>query len=564
MSNENLPPNDDEQEPLRGADNIQSATVKPVHKISKVWFIPLVALLIGSWMVYQNWANQGPLITIYFETAEGLDIDTTKIKLRDITIGKVVDLKLNERLDGIEITARLQKNTDELLKIDTEFWVVKPRIGNGGVTGLSTLLSGAYIELSPGVDEETKYEFVGLESPPVTPLGTPGLHITLDSDNQSGLHIGDPIIFRGINVGRVEYVHFNVEERRVYYNAFIESPYDKLVTTNTRFWRINGIEVDLSADGVQIHSGTFETFLAGGVAFDVPANLPKGEVVSKRAYYTIYEDKKDVLLNQFKNAQDFILLFGQSIRGLNPGAPVEYKGVRIGTVMRTDIDYDEMGNLLDQETRIPVLIQIEPARLGLKDLKEETIEIRERMNKMIASGLHGFISSGNLLTGSKFIEIQYVEDTHSKEQYFSGYQVIPTAASEIDNLLQKLDNIFATLDQLPLNDLVGNVSETMKEMKTAMIDFSAASTQVDQFLDNSEGKAMIANVNKTLRSIEVLAKGFSEGSKTHQDISAMLQSLEGALKELTPVLSQLNHQPNSLLFGGEKEADVEPRGKEND
>ena len=223
-----------------------------------------------------------------------------------------------------------------------------------------------------------------------------------------------------------------------------------------------------------------------------------------------------------------------------------------------------MGNLLDQETRIPVLIQIEPARLGLKDLKEETIEIRERMNKMIASGLHGFISSGNLLTGSKFIEIQYVEDTHSKEQYFSGYQVIPTAASEIDNLLQKLDNIFATLDQLPLNDLVGNVSETMKEMKTAMIDFSAASTQVDQFLDNSEGKAMIANVNKTLRSIEVLAKGFSEGSKTHQDISAMLQSLEGALKELTPVLSQLNHQPNSLLFGGAKEADVEPRGKEND
>ncbi len=563
MTNDNLPSKHESSE-QNGNETIQPASVEPVHKISKVWFIPLVALVIGSWMVYQNWANQGPIITIYFETAEGLDIDTTKIKLRDITIGKVVDLKLNERLDGIEIKARLQKNTEELLKIDTEFWVVKPRIGNGGVTGLSTLLSGSYIELSPGVDEETKYEFVGLESPPVTPLGTPGLHVTLDSDNQSGLHIGDPIIFRGINVGRVEYVHFNVEERRVYYNAFIESPYDKLVTTNTRFWRINGIEVDLSADGVQIHSGTFETFLAGGVAFDVPANLPKGEVVSKRAYYTIYEDKKDVLLNQFKNAQDFILLFGQSIRGLTPGAPVEYKGVRIGTVMRTDIDYEEMGNLLDQETRIPVLIQIEPARLGLKDLKEETVEIRERMNKMIASGLHGFISSGNLLTGSKFIEIQYVDNTESKEQFFNGYQVIPTAASEIDNLLQKLDNIFASLDQLPLDDLVGNASHAMKEMKTAMVDFSAASTQVDKFLDNAEGKAMVANVNKTLRSIEGLAKGFSEGSKTHQDIRTMLQALEGALKELTPVLAQLNHQPNSLLFGGAKDADVEPRGKDNE
>jgi paraquat-inducible protein B len=565
MANEDHTMNNDSQSnPNNTPSNSAQASVKPVHRISKVWFVPLVALVVGFWMVYQNYSNQGPLITLYFETAEGLEVDSTKIKLRDITIGKVTDLELNERLDGIEITARLQKNTEDLLRVDTEFWVVKPRIGNGGVSGLSTLLSGAYIELSPGIDEETKREFVGLENPPVTPLGTPGLHITLDSDNQTGLNIGDPVLFRGIEVGRVEFVHFNVEERRVYYNAFIESPYDKLVTTNTRFWRINGIELDLSADGVQIHSGTFETFLAGGVAFDVPANLPKGEIVSERAYYTIYEDRKDVLLNQFKNAQEFILLFGQSIRGLIPGAPVEYKGVRIGTVIRTDIDYPEMGNLLDQDTRIPVLIQIEPARLGLKDVKEETVEIKERMNKMIASGLHGFISSGNLLTGSKFIEIQYVEDSMSSQQYFSGYQVIPTAASEIDNLLQKLDNIFASVDQLPLDDLVINAKDAMKEMKIAMQDFSAASSEVDRFLDNHEGKAMIANINQTLRSIEGLANSFSEGSKTHQDIRLMLQSLESTLRELTPVLSQLNHQPNSLLFGGAKDEDMQPRGSKNE
>ena len=544
--------------------NAHSATVRVEHRISKVWFIPIVALLIGSWMVYQTWANQGPLINIYFETAEGLEIDTSKIKLRDITIGKVVDLKLNERLDGIQITARLDKNTEELLNIDTEFWVVKPRIGNGGVSGLSTLLSGAYIEISPGVEQAKKTDFVGLENPPVTSLGTPGLHVTLDSDSQSGLNIGDPIIFRGIPVGRVEYVHFNVDERRVYYNAFIDSPYDQLVTTNTRFWKISGVEVDFSADGLQIHTGTFETFLAGGVAFDVPENLPKGQVVSKRAYYTIYEDKKDVLYNQFKNAQEFILLFGQSIRGLKPGAPVEYKGVRIGTVLRTDIDYTEMGNLLERNTRIPVLIQIEPARLGLQDKQTEVIKVKQIVNEMISSGLHGFISSGNLLTGSKFIEIQYVSKTQSKEQYFDGYQVIPTAASEIDNLLEKLDNIFATIDQLPLDELVGNATIALAEMKTAMIDFSAASTQVDQLLDNTEGKQLIGNVNTMLSSIEKLAKDFSNGSKTHQDIQNMLQALESLLKELSPVLSQLNHQPNSLIFGGANEEDIEPKGKNDD
>lgn len=540
------------------------ADVEHVHRISKVWFIPIIAIFIGSWMVYEAWSNQGPLITISFETAEGIEIDNTKIKLRDITIGKVVDLQLNDDFKGIQITARLNKDTEKLLKSDTLFWVVKPRVGSGGVSGLSTFLSGSYIELSPGIVGETKHEFLGLENPPVTPLGTPGLRITLDSDSRSGLDIGDPIIYRGIKVGRIEFVHFNVDERKVYYNAFIESPYDKLVTTNTRFWRLNGIELEMSADGIRVETGTLETFLGGGVTFDIPDNLPPGDLITKRAYFSIYSNKTEVLEKQFKIAQEFVLLFGQSIRGLSPGAPVEYKGVRIGTVVRTDIDYDDMNNLLDKNTRIPVLIQIEPARLGLKDQETELVNVKRAVSKMINSGLHGFISSGSLLTGSKYIEIQYVANTSSKEQQFSGYQVIPTAASEIDSLLEKLDNILGTISQLPLAELVDNASGAMARMDIAMVNFSKASHQVDSLLDNAESEFLIANVNKTLAGFETLANDFSQGSKTHQDIQNLLTAMESMLKELTPVLSQLNHQPNSLIFGGEKDDEVEPIGNHND
>ncbi len=561
MSNQN---NTSESNSDSNSTEAPEAIVKDVHKISKVWFIPIIAILIGSWMVYQTWANQGPLITLFFETAESVEVNNTKIKLRDITIGKVVDLRLTDNFDGIQVTARLEKNTEKLLKIDTEFWVVKPRIGKGGVSGLSTLLSGSYIELSPGIHEDIKYDFVGLEIPPVTPLGTPGLRITLDSDNQSGLDIGDPVIFRGIQVGRIEYVHFNVEERTVYYNTFIESPYDKLVTTNTRFWRMNGLEFDLSADGLQVQTGTFETLMGGGVTFDVPANLAKGDVITKRAFFTIYSDKSEVLEKQFKNAQEFVLLFGQSIRGLSPGAPVEYKGVRIGTVVRTDIDYKEMGNLLDRKTRIPVLVQIEPARLGLLDDEGDIVKVKQMVNEMISSGLHGFISSGSLLTGSKYIEIQYIAETSTKEQFFSGYQVIPTAASEIDNLLEKVDSILGTIDHLSLDTLIENASAAMAEMRIAMVNFSNASEQVDSLLDNPDSKHLIAGVNQTLSSFEELAKDFSEGSKTHQDIQNMLSAMELMLKELTPVLSQLNHQPNSLIFGGKKDQEVEPKGENNE
>ncbi len=551
--------------PLDSNDlEVAVAEVRHLPRISKVWFIPIVAVLIGSWMIYQTRANLGPLITIYFETAEGIDINKTSIKLRDITIGKVVDLQLNDEFDGIKITARLEKNTEKLLKVDTEFWVVKPRIGNGGISGLSTLLSGAYIELSPGVLKESKGDFVGLENPPVTALGTPGLYITLDSSSHSALAIGDPVIFRGIQVGRIEYVHFNVDERTVYYDTFIESPYDKLVTSNTRFWNISGLGFDLSADGIQVQVGSIETLMGGGVTFDVPENLPKGEIITERAFFTIYATKKDVLLKQFKNAQQFILLFSQSIRGLSPGAPVEYKGVRIGSVVRTDIDYPDMGNLLDKKTLIPILIEIEPARMGLKDIPEEVAKVKSAVMQMIANGLHGFISSGSLLTGSKYIEIQYVSDTMVPEQIYSGYQVIPTAASELDNLLEKLDSILGTIDNLSLGTLIDNAGGAMGEMKMAMENFSKVFVQVESILKRPESEHLISSLNQTLLSFDQLAKDFSGGSKTHQDIQNMITAMEKMVKELTPILSQINHQPNSLIFGGKRSDEVEPKGDNNE
>lgn len=540
------------------------ARVSPVHRVSKVWLIPIVALLIGSWMVYQTWANQGPLVKIFFETAEGLGADNTKIKLRDITVGRVVDMKLSSKFDGVEITARMEKGTDSLLTIDTEFWVVKPRIGSGGVSGLSTILSGAYIEISPGSDERSRYDFVGLENPPVTPSGTPGLHVTLDSDSQTALDIGDPIMFRGIKVGRLEYQHFNIEERVVYYDAFIESPYDKLVTRNTRFWRMQGVDVNLSADGIKVNTGTLETLIGGGVTFDVPINLPKGEIITERAFFTIYDDEDEVLQKQFKNAQEFVLLFSQSIRGLKPGAPVEYKGVRIGTVLRTDIDYPEVKNFLDEKTRIPVLVQIEPARLGMEDRKDEIALVRESMQNMITHGLHGFLSSGSILTGSKYIEIAYINGTRSNSQTFGSYQLIPTATSEIDNLLEKVDSILGTIDNLSLGTLIDNASSAMVDMRKAMINFDRASAQVDNLLDTTESNELIANVNLTLRSFEKLAQDFSEGSTTHQELQNMILTMETMLKELTPVLSQLNHQPNSLIFSGKKSDELVPKGKSNE
>ncbi len=253
------------------------AEIKEVKSISKLWFLPLVALLIGCWMLYYQWSNQGSLITIHFLSAEGIEAGKTKIKFLNVNIGDVKSVQLNEDGDDVLVTARMSKAAEKLLVKDSQFWVVSPKVSLDGISGLSTIISGVYIQLSRGVSTEYKDKFYALESPPVTPLGTPGLHITLNSNDQFAYEKGDPITYKGLTVGQFEDIYFNFEERVVYYNAFIKAPYHKLITTNTKFWDITGLNVDLKADGLSIKTGNLETILSNGVTFDVPTDACRRE-----------------------------------------------------------------------------------------------------------------------------------------------------------------------------------------------------------------------------------------------------------------------------------------------
>ncbi|MDH3692492.1 MAG: MlaD family protein, partial [Gammaproteobacteria bacterium] len=235
-------------------------------KFSTVWLVPVVALVIGLWMIYSHYAGLGSIIEITFVSGDGIQAGTTKVRSKNVEIGEVLDLRLSEDAENVVLSVRIFNHAEALLREDSQFWVVRPRIGAGGISGLSTLLSGAFIELSPGTSDEVADRFRGLEAPPITPLGTPGLHVTLDSASNRPLNEGDPILFNGMPVGRIEYVHFNTQKRRTYYDAFIAAPYDRLVTDRTRFWFSSGINIDLSPDGLRFEIASLSTLLAGGVA----------------------------------------------------------------------------------------------------------------------------------------------------------------------------------------------------------------------------------------------------------------------------------------------------------
>ncbi|AWL12145.1 Paraquat-inducible protein [Saliniradius amylolyticus] len=541
----------------------QQADIKAARSLSAIWLVPLVALIIGGWMVYYQWANQGPEIQIEFESAEGLEAGKTKIKARNVDVGEVTQIRLKKSNDGVLVSARMNKEAEHLLNADSQFWVVSPRVSISEVSGLTTLLSGPYIELSPGQSNKTKTRFTGLEEPPVTPQGTPGLFVTLNSDDEFAYGRGDPITYKGLTVGKVEDIFFNIEERVVYYNAFIEAPYHQLVTHNTRFWNVSGVRLELKSDGISVHTGNVETLLTNGIAFGVPDNMPKGERVTERAYFDIYPDYEKASEARYKEEAHFVMLISDTVRGLNVGAPVEYRGLPVGKVKSIDMSGAELGNILNEDYRIPVLFSIQPGRVGLPDNAEGLDHVKVQTRKWIKQGLKASLQTGNLLTGAQFVELQfYPQSTQGSVERFDDYLVIPAISDEFTQITQKVSAILDKFNAIEMNKLATDTQQMVTEFTQTAKTFRQASADFSQLSEDLDTRQLTANLNRTLSQLNQLLRDYGADSQTYDGLNRTLESLNRMMRDLKPLIMQLNHTPNSLIFTGAEEDDPEPQAKE--
>lgn len=535
------------------------AEIKPVKGISAIWIVPIVALLIGAWMIYFHLSNQGPVITIMFESAEGMEAGKTKIKSRHVNVGEVESIALNEAGDGVTVTARLAKDTDNMLVADSQFWIVTPKISLSGVSGLETLISGVYIEIAPGASKEPQDTFTALDSAPVTPVGTPGLHITLNSNEEFAYAKGDPIIYKGLTVGQIEDVYFNLEERVVYYNAFIKAPYHKLITTNTRFWDVSGLSVDLNAEGITLKTGNIETMLTNGVTFDVPDGMPPGDRVLTRDYFDIFDDYQSASNARYKYSLKYVVFVSDSIRGLKVGAPVEYRGVLIGEVASVNLATADPDIMYSEAIRIPVLISLQPGRVGLPD-NERGVQLMNEQNMLwVKNGLRASLKTGNLLTGSLFVELQHFDMPELTEQEsYEGYAVIPTVKDEFSQIADKLGQFVDKINHLPLDDIAGNANTTLVEASALLQELQQTSRSLDKLLQSAQQQELIGEVKHTLQNVSGLTKDFSAGSAGYEELEATLKSISEVMYELKPLLEQLKHQPNGLIFDSGAE-NLEPK-----
>jgi len=339
------------------------------RSISKVWIIPIIAILLGAWLVKNHFDKQGRIIDVTFIDAEGISAGKTEVRCRSVVIGKVSAVTLDKDLNVL-IEMRIKSEHSHLVREESRFWVVRPRVSGSSISGLGTILSGSYIELDPGVTTGPfKNSFVGLEEPPLTPSTVPGLRLNLTSKEPGSVDIGTGLYFKGTLIGQVESRNFETSTRVTSFGVFIEEKFAPLVCKETRFWRDNGLNLEVGANGFQLDLPSMDSLIAGRINLGVPADLTDGPPIQDGSTIILFDDKELADTSTFDQADEFLLLVDQSVRGLSANAPVEFRGLPIGRVK--EISYNLAGDL--PISKIPLLIQLDKRLLtkhfplGLKD-----------------------------------------------------------------------------------------------------------------------------------------------------------------------------------------------------
>lgn len=551
----------------RSGSEPPEALVKRRRGISVVWAIPIVAALIGLFLAYKAYTDQGPTIRISFQTAEGLEAGKTKIRFLDVEVGTVQSVVIGDDLKHILVTAQMAPGAETYLKADTQFWIVKPRVGVGGVSGLGTLLSGAYIGLTPGSGEAAR-EFVGLEEPPPISANVPGREFVLTAPTLGSLSPGAPIYYRGIDIGQIMSYRLNEDASELEVEIFVKEAYQNLIRTRSRFWNASGIDISTGATGIDVQIASLQSLLVGGIEVDTPPGLEQSEIAAAGARFPLYANQRALAQAQFTDKIPYLVHFEGSVRGLNPGAPVEFRGITVGTVTSVQLEFDPATSRI----RIPVTIEIEPQRI-IPNLAAVGVERGKAMAELVANkGLRAQLQTGNLLTGELFVDLVLVPDAPKAELITTGpIPEIPSVPATLDQLQASATAILNKIAKLPLDELAASLTRTAEglerivtspDIQEAGKSIGPAIAQLQQtigrfdtatgpLLESVSGTAAAATA--TLRDAQAavlsIQRTLGSGSPLASNAENMMQELTRAARSIRVLADYLERNPQALIRG---------------
>lgn len=505
------------------------AVVETRSRPSIVWLIPVIAALVGGFVAWRAFSERGPEITIALASAEGLEAGKTEIKYKDVAVGLVEDVALEADLSGVVVHARMVKGAERWLTEQTRFWVVKPRVAGGQVSGLGTLLSGSYIGVDPVTEGARARSFVALEEAPLVTMSEEGRHFTLRSDRAGAIDVGSPVYFRRIAVGQVISSELDPKDDFVTTRIFVRAPYDQRVRVDSRFWNASGFDATVSADGVMIDTQSIVSVLIGGIAFDAP----RGEaatVAEAERVFPLYDNRHAADERHYTNTVTWLVRFDQSVRGLTVGAPVEFRGIPIGQVTDVRIEFDRE----EKRFLIPVTIEIEPERLGTGPVAPA--ERRDVVDRLVAAGMRAQLKSGNLLTGQLFVALDLFEHAEPAQVAWDApIPEFPTIPTPIEEITSNLTRLAERLGKIPVEQIGADLNASLRALRVT--------------LQKSEdiGPALTSTLEQTRRTLASVGPD----STVNTELRRALLELSDAARALGLAADQIQSQPNSLLFGKE-------------
>jgi paraquat-inducible protein B len=519
-------------------------------RLPLVWILPAVVVLVGAFVVIREKIAQGTSIEIRFENAEGLEANKTKVRYKDVDIGEVREIRVGDDRKEVIVTADINRNAKTYLVQDTRFWVVRPRVSGAGVSGLATLVSGAYISVDVGHSAAKRDHFVGLEIPPIVTADLPGREFILHADDLGSLDIGSAVFYRHITAGQVVGYSLDPGGTGVTIKVFINAPFDAYVTGETRFWQASGIDMTVTADGVKLRTESLASILEGGVGFGTLPGLPTVRVPADTAF-TLFNDEDRAMRPSETEIRSFVMYFGGTLRGLSAGAPVDLQGITVGEVKSLDVEYDERSKQL----AFPVVIELYPQRLRGRAQRAAgatasnpppAADSRALIDSLVAHGLRAELKTGNLLTGQKFVALDVHHDV-AKEKVVWNEQpaIFPTISGGLDDIQDSVGVIAKKLSKVPFDQLSARLISAMNSLDQTL-------KSADQLLHNVDSN-LAPQVQATLAEAQAALKNakdlLGQDAPLENDLGSTLLQVSRAAKSISALVDYLERHPESMLRG---------------
>jgi len=548
------------------------ARVQTHRGFNPIWLIPLVAAAIAAFLGIRALSQEGETITISFATAEGLTAGQTHIRHKAVDLGTVRRITLSRDMQHVTVEADMRREADPFLTDHARFWVVRPRLSAGNISGLETLLSGGYVEMDPGLPGgKPRTAFRGLEEPPAVRSDEPGLAFVLKAERIGSISSGSPVFFRDITAGEVlgYDVHpaVRAEETFVTVHVFIRAPYDSFVHDGSYFWNASGISVQLGSEGVHLQLESLQALLSGGIAFDTPPPPRDGPRSTSNAEFPLYADHAAAISAGFRDRVKFVAYFTGSVRGLAVGAPVELYGIPIGSVTDIQLQFDPIGH----RARVAVHFIVQRERIFGLGAVPSTPPI-EVARGLMASGLRAQLRSANLLTGQLLLAMDFFGNLPpATAEQQGGEIVVPSVPGGLEGLTSSLTQIMQKLQALPLDDIGRHLESALAgvdaltngaELKTSLRTLSATLAGAQELVRQANtGVApalarfpqIAASLQSTLdRASKLVASadaGYGSNSQVRRDLERLMDQFSDAARSVRLLADFLDQHPEALLRG---------------